>query len=33
MESGQDIHAESGQMTDGNYDLGEIEAARAGWEG
>jgi polyphosphate kinase len=27
MESGQDIHAMSGQTADGNYDLGEIEAA------
>jgi polyphosphate kinase len=27
MEPGQDIRAESGQTPDGNYDLGEIEAA------
>ena len=33
MESGQDIHAESGQMTDENYDLGEIEAAALAGKG
>ncbi|HET7015079.1 MAG TPA: RNA degradosome polyphosphate kinase [Streptosporangiaceae bacterium] len=33
MESGQDFHAESGQMPDGNYDLGEIEAVALAGKG
>jgi polyphosphate kinase len=33
MESGQDFHAKSGQMPDGDYGLGEIEAAALAGKG